>query len=30
VELSLSGDREAVRNATIMSALATFERILSS
>jgi len=30
VELSLTGDREAVRNATIMSALATFERILSS
>jgi nicotinamide-nucleotide amidase len=30
VALSLTGDREAVRNATIMSALATFERILSS
>ncbi len=30
VALSLSGDREAVRNATIMSALATFARILSS
>ncbi len=29
VALSLSGDREAVRNATIMSALATFARILS-
>ena len=28
--LSLSGDREAVRNATINSALATFARILSS
>ena len=30
VALSLSGDREAVRNATIISALATFARILSS
>jgi len=30
VALALSGDREAVRNATITSALATFERILSS
>jgi PncC family amidohydrolase len=30
VALSLSGDREAVRNATIVSTLATFERILSS
>ena len=30
VALSLSEDREAVRNATIMSALATFARILSS
>jgi len=30
IALSLSGDRESVRNATIVSALATFERILSS
>jgi len=30
VALALGGDREAVRNATITSALATFERILSS
>ena len=30
VALALGGDREAVRNATIASALATFERILSS
>ena len=29
VALALSGDREAIRNATITSALATFERILS-
>ena len=30
VALSLSGDRAAVRNSTIASALATFQRILSS
>jgi nicotinamide-nucleotide amidase len=29
VELSISGDRATVRNATIESALATFSRILS-
>ena len=29
VALALSGDRESIRNATITSALATFERILS-
>ena len=30
IALSLSGDREAVRNSTINSALATFTRIISS
>ena len=30
IELSISGDRATVRNATIESALATFSRILSS
>ncbi|MEN9324810.1 MAG: hypothetical protein RL414_564 [Actinomycetota bacterium] len=30
VQLALTGDRAAIRNATIVSALATFERILSS
>jgi nicotinamide mononucleotide (NMN) deamidase PncC len=29
IELSISGDRATVRNATIESALATFSRILS-